>query len=141
MIIISIIYENCQHVERLSKNVRESLPTSSARMMLVSLEGCVDRAWRTALLEQALPGSSSTAWMLATSGLVEDLTAPEVKGHTLRNHVIHTHTHTGITTTTTTCFFLITDQLHVWPSPCGPACPVSLYLSLTICSSPRLFPT
>lgn len=48
-------------------------PTSSARMMLVSLEGCVDRAWRTAFLEQPLPASSSTAWILATSGLVDDL--------------------------------------------------------------------
>ncbi len=49
------------------------LPTSSARMMLVSLEGWVERAWRTALREQPLLLSSSTAWMLATSGLVEDL--------------------------------------------------------------------
>ncbi len=49
------------------------LPTSSARMMLVSLEGCVERAWRTALFEQPLLLSSSTGWMLATSGLVDDL--------------------------------------------------------------------
>lgn len=49
------------------------LPTSSAKMMLVSLEGWVERAWRTALREQPLLSSSSTAWMLATSGLVEDL--------------------------------------------------------------------
>lgn len=49
------------------------LPTSSARMILVSLEGWVERAWRTALREQPLLPSSSTAWMLATSGLVEDL--------------------------------------------------------------------
>lgn len=49
------------------------LPTSSARMILVSLDGWVDIAWRTALLEQPLLLSSSTAWMLATSGLVEVL--------------------------------------------------------------------
>lgn len=42
-------------------------------MILVSLEGWVERAWRTALLEQPLLLSSSTAWMLATSGLVDDL--------------------------------------------------------------------
>lgn len=49
------------------------LPTSSARIILVSLDGCVERAWRTAFREQPLMWSSSTAWMLATSGLVEDL--------------------------------------------------------------------
>lgn len=48
-------------------------PMSSARMILVSLAGWVDMAWRTALREQPLLLSSSTAWMLATSGLVEDL--------------------------------------------------------------------
>lgn len=49
------------------------LPTSSAKIMLVSLEGWVDRACRTALREQPLALSSSTGWMLATSGLVDDL--------------------------------------------------------------------
>lgn len=57
------------------------LPTSSARMMLVSLEGWVERACRTALREQPLPLSSSTAWMLATSGLVEDLQEYDQESH------------------------------------------------------------
>lgn len=52
-----------------------NLPISSAKMILVSLEGCVERACRTALREQPLL-SSSTGWMLATSGLVEDLNIP-----------------------------------------------------------------
>lgn len=51
------------------------LPISSAKMILVSLEGCVERACRTALREQPLL-SSSTGWILATSGLVEDLNIP-----------------------------------------------------------------
>lgn len=42
-------------------------------MMLVSRAGWVDKARRTALREHPLLLSSSTAWMLATSGLVEDL--------------------------------------------------------------------
>ena len=49
------------------------LPTFSARMMLVSREGWVERAWTTALREHSLLLSTSTAWILATSGLVEDL--------------------------------------------------------------------
>lgn len=48
-------------------------------MMLVSLEGWVERAWRTAFCEQPLLLSSATAWMLATSGLVEDLEDYEQK--------------------------------------------------------------
>lgn len=55
------------------------LPTSSAIMMLVSLEGCVESAWTTALREQPWLLSSSTAWMLATSGLLEDLDVEAAK--------------------------------------------------------------
>lgn len=56
------------------------LPMSSARMILVSRAGWVDIAWRTAVREHPLLLSSSTAWMLATSGLVEDLRKHEEAG-------------------------------------------------------------
>lgn len=52
-------------------------------MMLVSLEGWVERAWRTALWEHSLLTSTSTASMLATSGLVEDLEVRKVFRHSL----------------------------------------------------------
>lgn len=65
------------------------LPTSSARIILVSRDGCVERAWRTAFREQPLMWSSSTAWMLATSGLVEDLKNKDSdKSYTLPGYFI-----------------------------------------------------
>lgn len=69
-----VIYTQEEHSNELIVFIITYLPTSSPRMILVSLEGWVERAWRTALREQPLLLSSSTAWMLATSGLVEDLT-------------------------------------------------------------------
>lgn len=57
--------------------------------MLVSLEGWVDRAWRTAFLEQPRPLTSSTAWMLATSGLVEVLEEYNQKKKKGTGHVMY----------------------------------------------------
>lgn len=55
-------------------------------MILVSLEGCVERACRTALREQPLL-SSFTGWMCATSGLVEDLNIPVRKTGNAQKHL------------------------------------------------------